>query len=224
MPQPFLTNHYFRFFDELSANNNKPWFDANRERYEEEVKKPFKRLVELLIEQLSDSIPDINRNASKAIFRINRDIRFSKNKEPYKINMAAVFGPGGTTDHKHPSFYIHFGADEIMVGGGKYFCEKEEVAKIRQEIFYNHTQFKEIIEAPSFKKYFKTVQGEKNKVLEPDYRDFAKEEPLIANKQFWYYSPLTRKQVTAAGLDGLLMEYMMAGLDFNRFLAGAIEE
>lgn len=224
MSNKFISDSYFRFFDELSANNNKPWFDANRERYEEEVKKPFRQLVEALTEELSALIPDINRNTSKAIFRINRDIRFSKNKEPYKLNMAAVFGQGGTTDHKHPSFYIHFGADEIMVGGGKYFCEKEEIAKIRQEIYYNHTHFKKIIDAPAFKKYFGTIQGEKNKVLEADYKAFAIEEPLIANKQFWYYSPLTRKQVTSAGLDNLLMQYMKAGLDFNRFLAGALEE
>ena len=126
---------FFKFFDQLTKNNNKEWFDANRSIYEEEVKKPFRKLVEDLTEKLAKDLPEINREVSKSIFRINRDIRFSLDKSPYKNHLGAVFSRTGTKDLDYPGYYMHFGADEIMVGGGKYQVDKEQLAKIRQEIF-----------------------------------------------------------------------------------------
>jgi uncharacterized protein (TIGR02453 family) len=214
----YFTPKFFKFFDELSKNNNKEWFDKNRETYEKEVKAPFKKLVEDLTEKLAKDIPEINRNASKAIFRINRDIRFSKDKSPYKLNVAAVFSRTGTKDEKYPGFYMHFGADDIMVGGGKYFCSKEELAKIRQEIYYNNDAFKKLLNDKDFKEKYGTLQGDKNKVLERDYKEFAKEQPLIANKQFWYYAKLTRKDITGDKLDALVYSYFKAAYKMNHFL------
>jgi uncharacterized protein (TIGR02453 family) len=220
----YLTSKYFKFFDELKKNNNREWFEKNRPTYENEVKKPFRKLVEDLTEKLAKDLPEINRDAGKAIFRINRDIRFSKDKSPYKINMAAVFSRTGTKDQDYPGFYMHFGADEIMVGGGKYFCSKEEIAKIRQEIYYNDADFKKLLNDKAFKEKFGTLQGDKNKVLEPDYKEFAKEQPLIANKQFWYYANLTRKDVTGDKLDNLVYSYFKAAYKMNRFLMEATKD
>ncbi|MCW5909018.1 MAG: DUF2461 domain-containing protein [Chitinophagales bacterium] len=214
----YFTPKFFKFFDELAKNNNKEWFEKNRETYEKEVKSPFKKLVEDLSEKLANDLPEINRNASKAIFRINRDIRFSKDKSPYKVNVAAVFSRTGTKDDLYPGFYIHFGADDIIVGGGKYFCSKEDVAKIRQEIFYNHEIFKKLLNDKAFKEKFGTLQGEKNKVLEPQYKEFSSIEPLIANKQFWYYAKLTRKDITSDKLDELVYSYFRSSYKMNRFL------
>lgn len=220
----YLTSKYFKFFDELKKNNNREWFEKNRPTYENEVKKPFRKLVEDVTEKLAKDLPEINRDAGKAIFRINRDIRFSKDKSPYKVNMAAVFSRTGTKDQDYPGFYMHFGADEIMVGGGKYFCTKEEIAKIRQEIYYNNADFKKLLNDKPFKEKFGTLQGDKNKVLEPDYKEFAKEQPLIANKQFWYYANLTRKDVTGDKLDSLVYSYFKAAYKMNRFLMEATKD
>ena len=150
----YFTNKFFKFFDELQKNNNKEWFEKNRAVYETEVKQPFRKLVEDLTENLAKDYPETNRNASKAIFRINRDIRFSKDKSPYKLNVGASFNKTGTKDFETPGFYVGIGADEIGVGGGKYFCSKEDVAKIRQEIYYNHDKFKKILTAKSFKEKY----------------------------------------------------------------------
>ena len=79
----YINPAFFKFFDHLSKNNNKDWFDANRSTYEEEVKKPFRKLVEDLTEKLAKDLPEINREASKSIFRITRDIRFALDKSPY---------------------------------------------------------------------------------------------------------------------------------------------
>lgn len=220
----YLSPKFFKFFDELKKNNNREWFEKNRPTYENEVKKPFRKLVEDVTEKLAKDLPEINRDAGKAIFRINRDIRFSKDKSPYKVNMAAVFSRTGTKDQDYPGFYMHFGADEIMVGGGKYFCTKEEIAKIRQEIYYNNADFKKLLNNKAFKEKFGTLQGDKNKVLEPDYKEFAKEQPLIANKQFWYYANLTRKDVTGDKLDSLVYSYFKAAYKMNRFLMEATKD
>ena len=213
---------FFKFFDQLSKNNNKEWFDANRNTYEEEVKKPFKKLAGDLIEKLAKDVPEINREASKSIFRINRDIRFTTDKSPYKTNVGAIFNRKGTKDEDSPGFYMHFGADEVAVGGGKYGVSKEQLAKIRQEIFYNNKEFKKILADKNFVEKFGTLQGEKNKVLPPDYKEFVKEQPLIANKQFWYWATLSRKDALSEDLDKILLSHFKAGYKMNKFLLQAM--
>jgi len=213
---------FFRFLDNLSKNNNKEWFDQNRVTYEEEVKKPFRKLVEDLTEKLAKDLPEINREVSKSIFRINRDIRFAKDKSPYKNHVAAVFSRKGTRDEDYPGFYMHFGADEIMVGGGKYSVSKEHLVKIRQEIYYNNKDFKKLLNDKNFVEKFKALDGEKSKVLSPEYKEFAKEQPYIANKQFWYWAKLTRKDVLGDQIDAILLSYFKAGFKMNKFLWEAV--
>ena len=218
----YFTPKFFKFFDELAKNNTKEWFDINRERYELDVKQPFKKLVEDVNNKLLKDIPELNQLVHKNIFRINRDIRFSKNKDPYKNNVAAVFNIKGTQDREYPSFYLHIGANEILIGGGKYEVSKEHLAKIRQEIYYNNTGFKKVINHKAFKEKFGSLDGEKNKVLPADYKDFISEQPLIANKQFWYHANLTRKDITGENLDTLIYNYCKAGIKVNKFLWDAI--
>jgi uncharacterized protein (TIGR02453 family) len=214
----YFDSSFFKFFDTLAKNNNKEWFDANRNTYEERVKAPFKTLVEDVSTQLSKDLPELNRDASKAIFRINRDVRFAKDKSPYKTNVAAVLSRNGKKDDAYPGFYMHFGHDEIMIGGGKYFCTKEEIAKIRQEIFYNHKDFKKLLSEKPFKEKFGTLRGDKSKVLDKEYKEFSKQEPLIANKQFWYYANLTRKEITSKDLDSLIVSYFKSAFGINKWL------
>ena len=219
----YLTPAFFKFLDGLSKNNNKEWFDANRESYENDVKKPFRKLVEDLTEKLAKDVPELNRNVSKSIFRINRDIRFAKDKSPYKDHVAAVFSRSGTKDEDYPGFYMHFGSKEVAVGGGKYMVSKDQLAKIRQEIFYNNKEFKKLLSDKNFVTKFKTLDGERSKILPPDYKDFAKEQPLIANKQFWYWADLSRKDALSDQIDTILLQHMKAGLKINQFLWQAIQ-
>jgi len=218
----YLNPAFFKFLDGLSKNNNKDWFDANRNTYEEEVKKPFRKLVEDVTDKLAKDLPEINREVSKSIFRINRDIRFSLDKSPYKNHVAAVFSRNGTKDLDYPGFYMHFGADEILVGGGKYQVDKEQLAKIRQEIFYNNKEFKKILAEKTFAEKYKTLEGEKSKILPPDYKEFVKEQPLIANKQFWFMAKLSRKDALGPEIDKILLSHFKAGYKMNKFLWEAI--
>lgn len=218
----YFSPRFFKFFDDLEKNNHKEWFMNNRSRYENDVKIPFKNLVSDLNEKLLLDFPELNRQIHKNIFRINRDIRFSKNKAPYKNNVAAVFSRSGTRDVEYPGFYIHFGSQEMMVGGGKYEVSKEHLAKIRQEIFYNNETFTKLLNDKDFKAKYKVLQGDKNKMLPPDYKQFTTEQPYIANKQFWYFASLSRKQLTGNNLKNLLLSYFKAGYGINRFLSQAV--
>ncbi len=218
----YFTSAFFEFFDELSKNNNKEWFDNNRDRYENNVKEPFKQLVSDLNEKLLKKLPELNREIHRNIFRINRDIRFSKDKSPYKSNVAAVFSRKGTQDTDYPGFYLHIGAKEILVGGGRYEISKEQLAKIRQEIYYNNDSFSKILNEKQFKQKYKSLAGDKNKVLPAEYKEFVNEQPLIANKQFWYYANLTRSDVTGKKFDTLVYSYFAAGMKMNKFLSEAV--
>jgi len=214
---------FFKFFDQLGKNNNKEWFDANRSTYEKEVKEPFKKFVTLILNELAKDQPDILKDASKSIFRINRDIRFSKDKSLYKDHVGAVFSRSGTKDTR-PGYYLHLGAKEIFIGGGVYQVEKEQLEKIRQEIYYNNDAFKKIITDKNFKTFYGTVQGEANKILTQDYKEFAKEQPLIANKQFYYMAKLKKEDVLDKNFDKTVLKYFKAASKFNEFMMRAISE
>ena len=214
---------FFKFFDQLGKNNNKEWFDVNRSTYEKEVKEPFKKFVTLILTELAKDQPDILKDASKSIFRINRDIRFSKDKSLYKDHVGAVFSRSGTKETR-PGYYLHLGAKEIFIGGGVYQVEKEQLEKIRQEIYYNNDAFKKIINEKNFKTYYGTVQGEANKILTPDYKEFAKEQPLIANKQFYYMAKLRKEDVLDKNFDKTVLKYFKAASKFNEFMMHAISE
>lgn len=143
------------FLTDLDQNNNKPWFDANRKRYEA-AKKDFEQFVGALLEANLEQLPELEgRKAKDCIFRIFKDVRFSKDKTPYKNNFGAGFGKGEKSAHG-AGFYLHLqpGGNSFM-GGGIWQPEAMHLKAIRQEIDYNLKEFKSIVESPSFKKTFK---------------------------------------------------------------------
>jgi uncharacterized protein (TIGR02453 family) len=219
----FFTKHYFDFFAELEQNNNKAWFDIHRNEYEQYVKNPFKKFTQHILDELAKKDKSIFTNASKCIFRINKDIRFSKDKSPYKLNMAAVFGRGGTKDFR-PSNYIHLGHKELFIGGGMYMVDKGQLQAIRQEIFYNETEFSSIVNNKKFKQLYGGLLGEKNKVLPSEYKEFSSSQPYIANKQFYCSAKLTKKEILADNFDKIVLEYFDAIKPLNNFLMNAIGE
>lgn len=219
----FFTKEYFTFFNQLEKNNNKVWFDAHRSEYEAFVKVPFRKFTEHIIAQLAQTDKSILTDASKCIFRINKDVRFSKDKSPYKLNLAAVFGKNGKKDER-PSFYVHIGNKELFIGGGMYMIGKEDLQKIRQEIYYNPEDFEMVLKNKEFKKLYGKIAGEKNKVLPEDYREFAKEQPYIANKQFYTGATLTQADVLANDFDKKVLAHFKAVQPLNDFLNKALSQ
>jgi uncharacterized protein (TIGR02453 family) len=144
------------FLKKLRKNNNKPWFDENRALYVS-AKSEFETTVRSLINSFSKIDPTIGHLEPKnCIFRINRDVRFSKDKSPYKTNFGAFINSGGK---KSPlaGYYLHIEPGGSFVGGGLYMPMPDMLAKLRQEIDYNLPEFKSIISSAAFKKQYKEL-------------------------------------------------------------------
>jgi uncharacterized protein (TIGR02453 family) len=142
-----------KFLQDLQKNNNKPWFEANRNIYEA-AKTDLQNMVAALIPAIARFDEPIGSLAVKdCTFRINRDVRFSKNKSPYKSNMAAYFSRGGKKA-SGAGYYFHCEPGKSYAAGGFYSPTPPDLAKIRQEIDYSFGEWKKVITHKTFKKYF----------------------------------------------------------------------
>lgn len=181
----YFTPDFLHFFMELAPNNNKDWFDNNRERYKKSVKEPFENFVEKLIKELKKTEDIMDGRPSDFIFRINKDIRFSKDKSPYKLQMSAAISKGGKKDMVNIGVYFELGPEHLGVYTGVYMPDKDQIDRIRRHIAKNAKRFETIINEKHFKATFGEVKGEKAKLLPPDLKLAATQQPLIFNKQFY---------------------------------------
>lgn len=185
------------FLKGLANNNNKPWFDEHRKAYEN-AKTDFNQLVSVIITEIGKfDAPLSGLTAKDCTFRINRDVRFSKDKSPYKTNMGAFFNPGGK---KSPSagYYFHIEPGKSFIGGGLYMPMPPLLTKVRQEIDYNFDEWKKIVENKTFKNAFiNGVEGIDSLVRPP--KGYEETNPAIRYlkmKSFIVSKPLPDKNVT----------------------------
>lgn len=181
----YFDESYLTFFAELTNNNQKSWFDENRKRYENHVKKPFYRFLEDLISEISKFDPAITISPKEAVFRINRDIRFSKDKTPYKTHMAAIISSSGRKDMEVPGLYLQFSATDVWLGGGSYAPSKDDLFNIRTFLLDNYDNMLDLLNNKSFLSICGDLKGEKNKVLPAEFKPFALDHPMMFNKQFY---------------------------------------
>ncbi|MBI1268459.1 MAG: TIGR02453 family protein [Cryomorphaceae bacterium] len=218
----YLTNDFIDFFKELEENNNRDWFQLSKSRYEKSVKVPFQKLIGDVIKSFKEAGEPLNIEPKDAIFRINRDVRFSKNKAPYKTNVAAIISPEGRKDKEVPGFYIQASANSIWLGGGAYALEKENLYMVREFIKLNPERYKKLISDKNFIKHYGEIKGEKNKILAPEFREIAADIPDIFNKQFYYMAELPAKELISDKLLTTIMDYRNASLGMQQFLTEAI--
>ena len=141
------------FIRDLKKNNHKEWFHANRSRYEES-RSEFLVFIQHLINEIQVFDPTVGGAEPKsAIFRINRDIRFSKDKSPYKTNFGAFIVPGGKKSG-NAGYYFHLDPEGTFAGGGVYHPEAPVLKKVRNEIFENGEEFRAIIQDSRFRERF----------------------------------------------------------------------
>jgi uncharacterized protein (TIGR02453 family) len=186
-----------RFLEALQQNNNKAWFDENRSFYEES-RQEFVHFVKDLIPRLAEIEPFVGQLEPKnCTYRIYRDVRFSKNKTPYKINMSAYFADGGKKSDL-PGYYLHIqpGGNSFLAGG-MYEPSPEQLKSIRQEIDYNADQLRAIFATPGFKKYYPTLLGDKLKSTPRDYDASHPDIEWLKHKSFFVSHPLQDKEVTS---------------------------
>lgn len=217
----YFSQTFITFFKELSKNNTSEWFNENRKTYEKEVKKPFADFVEEMIARIQKYDPEVQIKPADAIMRINKDIRFSKDKTPYNTHVGANISAYGKKDKSYPGFYIQFSHEGISIYGGAYMVENTTLEHIRNCIAGNLKGFVAVCNDKVFKEKYGTIQGEQNKQIPPAFQAIAQQEPLIANKQFFYTTSLKPDLIISDKLPEKLMDYYLAGKKMNDFLKGA---
>jgi uncharacterized protein (TIGR02453 family) len=156
-----LQSSTLKFLKDLSKNNNKPWFDAHRNQYED-AKNDFASFIQTIIDKHGKKDPTIaDLKPKETTFRINRDVRFSKDKSPYKNYMGSYLSRGGKKS-VFGGYYFQCQPGRCFVGGGLWMPIPAELNKVRQEIDYNYDEFKKIIGS----KKFKSVYGDLSKDTE----------------------------------------------------------
>jgi len=221
----FFTQDLLDFFIELAPNNNKDWFDENRKRYEKSVKEPFKDFVNHLIKKLTEIDPAFSEiEAKDCIFRINRDIRFSKEKQPYKLQVSAVVAPEGKKSKAINGVYFEISPEHLRVYGGVYEIEKDDLLNLRIGLTENLEAFKKLYDDPKFVKMYGELKGAKNKILPKEIKEFGEKEPLIFNKQFYFFTEFTPETILFDNLDELIIDCYQVGKPIQDFFNKLIKE
>lgn len=205
------------FLGDLRENNNRTWFNDNRIRYEE-ASAAFQALVEYIISNLEKVVDLRGVSAKDCIFRINRDIRFSKDKSPYKSNMGAEIAPGGRKSG-NLGYYVHLAPhDESLVAGGLYMPTSEQLAKFRSAVAKDAAPFKRITHASAFVRYFGEVAGDRLTTAPQGYSRDHPEIDLLRLKQVMLVHHFTDKQVRARGFPAETVQVLKAMKPFNDYL------
>jgi uncharacterized protein (TIGR02453 family) len=217
-----FTADFINFFKELSQNNNKKWFDQNRTRYEKSVKIPFQTFVERMIEKIQTDDPEVKITTKESIFRINRDIRFSKDKTPYKTHMSALISRTGKKDRGFPGIFFSMSAENITIYGGAHSIEKDRLYSIRKYISGHLETFSKLLDDRVFKDKYGRIHGDKNKRIPAEFNDAAEKQPLLFNKAYYYFAKLNVKLILDPNLEDIFMDYYLAAKPMREFLISAV--
>jgi uncharacterized protein (TIGR02453 family) len=213
----------FNFLKKLKKNNTKEWFDANRAEYEN-IKIEFQLFISELITSIAAFDPAVKQlEAKDCVYRINRDVRFSKNKAPYKTNRSASISPGGRKSFS-AGYYIHLQPGASYIAGGMWQPETPLITAIRQEIDYNAEEFKSIITDKTFKKYFTKLSDEDNLISVP--KGYSKEHPeieLLKHRSFIALHDLSDEKVFAKNSIKTIAKVCEAMYPLNLFLRRACD-
>ncbi len=220
----FFNRDYLDFFIELAPNNNKEWFDSNRKRYEQNVRDAFKAFVDHLIARISEKDKAFaGLQAKDCMFRINRDIRFSNDKTPYKMMMSAVVAPEGKKSRAINGVYFELGPEHVRVYGGVYEIDKDDLLTVREGIADQPKKFKALYNDPAFKKMYGEILGEKNKIIPKHLKEAAEDEPLIFNKQWYFYTQFPPEYVLRDDLDEIILNCFEVGKPLEKFFNDLIK-
>ncbi len=208
---------------QLQINNNKPWFDANRKPYEL-AKANYSLIVQFIINELSKLDSRYGElKISNCTFRINRDVRFSKNKDPYKNNFGAGFTIGGKKSTS-AGFYFHVQPGACFAAGGLWMPEPEALKKIRQEMDYNFPAFRKIITNKKFAELVGELSQE-NKLVNPP-KGYEINNPAVEFlklKSFVVSHAFSDKEVLENGFEKQLIDTFKIIAPFVSFLNQALD-
>lgn len=219
----YFTEDFVSFFEELTKNNHKEWFHENKKRYETSVKKPFEIFVGAIINEIQKQDTTLQIAPKDCILRINRDIRFSKDKSPYNLHYTAFISRGGRKDKSIPGIFLRFSPEMVGIMGGCFGPSKEQLYKIRTAIYKSTGAFKSLLEDKDFVQKFGEIRGETMKRIPKEWQEACKKEPIIANKQFYFVGEEAPNLISSDILVDEIMKYWEAMRSVNEYLLKAIQ-
>jgi uncharacterized protein (TIGR02453 family) len=214
------------FLKALKNNNNKEWFEANREKYNI-AKNNFEEFITVLLEKMVFFDSDLKGLSSKdCVFRINRDVRFSKDKTPYKVSRSASLNKGGKKS-VNAGYYFHLQPEgQSFVGGGLWMPQPVELKKLRQEIDYCFPEFQKIINAPEFKKHYTELEKDEKQMLVNVPKGYDKENPAVdflRMKSFVATKNISDDNVLSENLINETVQSLKALMPLVKFINRAFE-
>lgn len=214
------------FFRGLKKNNRKEWFEEHRAEFERDVKMPMLALIDDVDVRLASFIPEIIGSPKRSMFRIYRDVRFSKDKSPYKTHAACWFyhrdagsGVGGDAAHGGAGFYFHLAPEGSFLGGGIWMPPRPALNRIRQSLADDHEGFEDIVLSSAFKKKFGALEQEAMLTRPP--RGFAPDHPAgnwLRYQSFTAGRELTKEELLSPKLPSILASAYQAMTPFIRWL------
>jgi uncharacterized protein (TIGR02453 family) len=207
-----------KFLRSLSRNNRREWFQPRKDIYDQQVKAPMRELVMAVTAEMMRFAPDYVTEPDKAIYRIYRDTRFSKDKTPYKTHIAAVFPRRGLAKHGGAGFYFSVSPAEIEVASGVYMPGPDELRGIRNHLAASHEEFKKLIRSRTLRTLMGEMHGEQ---LSRVPKGFPADHPaaeLLRYKQWLFYVTLPPALATTSNLVGEIVSRLRAVTPVTDFL------
>jgi uncharacterized protein (TIGR02453 family) len=222
--QSYFTPALFDFLRQLKKNNNRDWFQKNKTRYESDVRDPALRFVSAAgpgLKKISPHLVADARPVGGSLFRINRDIRFSADKSPYKANVGMSFGHDQGREATAPGFYLHLEPGESFAGGGIHMADNSTLNKVRDAIVADSAGWKRTVGAPQFASMF-TNMGE---TLKRAPQGYDPNHPLVDDlkrKGYTWHARYSEAEVCRPDFLNRYLEACRTAAPFTRFLARAL--
>lgn len=219
----YFTSASRKFWNGLAKNNNKAWFNENRKEYEQHLKKPYYELAAALCEQVAELEPEYDTPPKQAVYRINRDIRFSKDKTPYKTELGITVGRNEKHDWAWPSYTCRISTKGVWIAGGLYAPQPELRDKLRVYVGEHAAELAELEAAKPFGPTFGALQGEAHKRVPKELAAYAETEPRVMNKQWVFWTEFKdAKLFTSADLDQFILDKWEIARPVQEFLKRAV--
>jgi uncharacterized protein (TIGR02453 family) len=205
------------FLKGLKENNTREWFEKNRKGYED-AKAEFEKILNRLIPAIYSFDPEIGRLTAKdCVFRIYRDVRFSKDKSPYKTNMGGYICKGGRKG-LYAGYYVHIEPGGSMLAGGLYMPPPEVLKKARQEVYYHSEEFKRILNGKDFKKTFRVMEEDKLSRPPKDFPADFKDIDLLKYKSYTVMHAMKDETLLEKNVQDYMVKVFKVMQPFNGFL------
>lgn len=225
MPFEGFSEATFKFLHGLKANNKKDWFEAHRADYEDDLREPSKQLVSAMGQELAKSKLPLISEMKRSLFRINRDIRFSKDKSPYKTHIGIVFPLSGIKEDEWTGMYLGFEPEgksgvKAYIGGGAYMPSSPYLKRIRKKLDTKYKELDRLASDKNFKKEYPTgITGESLKRMAKGYEEDHPAANWLKMKSYTFSAEITKKDLMSKDLPKVLVKKIKAAEQMLKFFA-----